>query len=122
MEETKLTFPKANKLKSSVAIQELFEKGLYIQVENIKILYLPNQNNTHQLAFTVPKRNFKLATDRNLIKRQMRESYRVNQLIINNLSIKQNIIFIYLSKNQSDFHKLHQNIKNILSQLALQIE
>ena len=119
MEEINFTFPKEAKLKSRIAIQELFESGFSIQENNIKILYLPNQNNLNQLAFTVPKRNFKLATDRNLIKRQMREAYRLNQLITNKLPIKWNIIFIYLGKNKSNYHKLHQNSKNILTQLAL---
>jgi ribonuclease P protein component len=119
MEEIKFTLPKDAKLKSRIAIQNLFESGSFIQENNIKILYLPNHLAIHQLAFTVPKRNFKHATDRNLIKRQMREAYRHNQLIINILNIKYNIIFLYLGKKTSNYSKLNENIFNILTQLSL---
>ena len=38
MEEIKFTLPKDAKLKSRIAIQNLFESGLFIQENNIKIL------------------------------------------------------------------------------------
>ncbi len=49
----------------------------------------------------------------------MREAYRHNQLIINILSIKYNIIFLYLGKKTSNYSKLNENIFNILTQLSL---
>jgi ribonuclease P protein component len=121
MEETKFNYPNVEKLKSRIAIQELFEKGNSIQENNIKILYLPNNLNNHQIAFTVPKRSFKHATDRNTIKRQMREAYRLNKLEINNLNIKYNIIFIYLGKLHLDYNLIHKNIYKVLSDLQSNI-
>jgi ribonuclease P protein component len=119
MEEIKFNYPKAEKLKSRISIQELFEKGNSLQENNIKILYLPNNLISHQIAFTVPKRSFKHATDRNTIKRQMREAYRLNKLEINNLQIKYNIIFIYLGKLHQDYSLIYKNIYKLLSELSI---
>ena len=119
MEEIKFNYPKAEKLKSRIAIQELFEKGNSLQENNIKILYLPNNLINHQIAFTVPKRSFKHATDRNTIKRQMREAYRLNKLEINSLQIKYNIIFIYLGKLHLDYSLIYKNIYKLLSELSI---
>lgn len=114
MDEIKFNHPKEDKLKSRIAIQELFEKGNSLQENNIKILFLPNNLPNNQIAFTVPKRSFKLATDRNTIKRQMREAYRLNKLELINNSKKYNIIFIYLGKNHLQYDYLFNNIKTIL--------
>lgn len=119
MVEIKYNYPKEEKLKSRIAIQDLFEKGNSLQENNIKILFLPNNLPNNQIAFTVPKRSFKLATDRNTIKRQMKEAYRLNKLEIIHNSIKYNIIFIYLGKNQITYHNLFCNIQSILQKLNI---
>jgi ribonuclease P protein component len=117
MDEIKFNYPKEEKLKSRIAIQELFEKGNSLQENNIKILFLPNNLPNNQIAFTVPKRSFKLASDRNNIKRQMKEAYRLNKLELINNSIKHNIIFIYLGKNQISYFNLFNNVHSILQKL-----
>lgn len=118
MEETKFKFPKESKLKSRIDIQNLFESGQSIQENNIKILFLQNNKPNNQIAFTVPKRNFKLAVDRNLLKRRMRESYRLNQLSLNNITNKYDIIFIYLGKKTTIYEKINHNVMGILNQLT----
>lgn len=121
MEEIKFTYPKEEKLKSRIAIQELFEKGNSLQENNIKILFLPNNLPNNQIAFTVPKRSFKLATDRNSIKRQMKEAYRLNKMEISTNPIKCNIIFIYLGKQQTGYSLTNKSIQKVLSGLNLKI-
>src|SRR5687768_12501371 len=78
----KLTFGKVERLKKEKSIQELFEKGSSFYLFPFKVFFLVNadqQHPTHQLLFSVSKKNFKRAVDRNLIKRRMREAYRLQK-------------------------------------------
>ena len=81
------TFSKEEKLKSRKQIGLLFEKGESIKQFPIRIKYLKlsDAENLPKIAFSVPKRNFKLAVDRIRIKRLLRESYRKNKHILNYL-------------------------------------
>lgn len=80
-------FPKSEKLKDEHAIKDLFENGKKIKFYPILFLYgtikrAPIEKKappTIQCAFTVSKRRFKKATDRNRIKRVMREAYRLQK-------------------------------------------
>jgi ribonuclease P protein component len=78
----KFTFRKEEKLKSEKNIQELFSRGSSFYLFPFKVLVLPNPSHgarAHQVLISVSKRNFKRAVDRNLIKRQFREAYRLQK-------------------------------------------
>ncbi len=80
---TRHTLPKQERLSSKKSIELLFKEGQSLFVHPLKLMYLqavtPTSNSNLQIAFTVPKRSFKKATDRNLLKRRMREAYRLNK-------------------------------------------
>ena len=76
------SFPKSERLYKKKAIQELFDKGSSFYLFPFKVFFLPNpdQNSRyHQVLLSVSKKNYKRAVDRNLIKRRMRESYRLQK-------------------------------------------
>jgi ribonuclease P protein component len=78
----KFTFRKEEKLTKEKDIQELFEKGSSFYLFPFKVFVLPNprpEASHHQVLISVSKKNFKRAVDRNLIKRRMRESYRLQK-------------------------------------------
>lgn len=114
-----LKFPKSENLKSRKLIDQLFSEGKSIAEFPIRLRYLPIENRGHsQAAFSVPKRNFKLATSRNRIKRQMREAYRLNKSVLNiNKDAKFALLFLYLGKDGSDYNAIDKAIIALLKKL-----
>lgn len=66
-----------------------------------------------QVAFAVPKRNFKRAVDRNRIKRMMREVYRNNKISDQKMAL----IFIFTGNKRPDFTSLESAMLRILKQI-----
>ena len=100
--QPKQKFPKIEKLKSNKDLEELFAEGKSIYENPIKAIYKLKTDKTKitiSATVSVPKKIQKLAVDRNLLKRRMREAYRLNntplkQTLINN-NTALNLIFIY---------------------------
>lgn len=77
------TFRKEERLKKEKDIQELFSKGSSFYLFPFKVLLLatPKQTN-HQVLISVSKKNFPRAVDRNLLKRRIREAYRIEKRLL----------------------------------------
>ncbi len=77
----KLNFNREERLKSKTSIDLLFAEGKGFNSNPLRIIYYKEQNERPlpQVLFSVSKKNFKKAIDRNRIKRQMREIYRLNR-------------------------------------------
>jgi ribonuclease P protein component len=111
-------FPKTEKLKSRKTIELLFSEGKSVTKFPVKLIYLPSEALTTQVAFAVPKRNFKLAVTRNRIKRQLREGYRLQkQHLLHNNGPTFALLFLYLSKDKVPYEKMEASIKLLLKKL-----
>lgn len=125
MVNSKNTFGKNEKLKSKKAIELLFKKGKAIKAHPIKAIYLPKSettNSTLNVSISVPKRSIKLAVNRNLIKRRVREAYRLNnqalKLTTKNQKKGLDIMFIYHSSQILSYNEIETKIKVILNRLT----
>ncbi len=85
----------------------------------IKVFYVSEENGENsQAAFVVPKRNFKSAVDRNRIKRQLREVYRLNkQMLGENNGRKFVMLFLYLGKVKPQYAELEKAMVRLLKKL-----
>jgi ribonuclease P protein component len=97
------TFGKQEHLCNIGEIDRLFKEGNSIFRHPVKMLWLPAQWDGQpeiKVLISVSKRNFRKATDRNYLKRLIRECYRRNkQLAIEGLNgRKYNLAFIYAGK------------------------
>jgi len=67
-----------------------------------------------QALFTVPKRNFKLAVKRNLIRRRIKEAYRKNKhelyqhLSADNKQLA--VVIIYIGKKELDYQEIEKKL------------
>ena len=75
------TLGREQRLKSQKTIDDIFQKRNSVSKYPIRLLWkeLTDGSTNSQCAFFVPKRHFKHATDRNRIKRLMREAYRTHR-------------------------------------------
>ena len=115
------TFPKRERLYQQKLIKTLFDQGKSYNFFPIKLVYLPSPEIAqHQVLFTVPRRNFKKAVDRNRIKRQMREAYRLHKHQIP-YSPDKDVHFlqayIYIARKQAPYQAIESKIKGIIGRL-----
>ena len=104
---------------SKTDVKDLFEKGRSKIIFPLKYYFLSSNDNNAFLV-SVPKRNFKRATDRNRIKRIMRECLRVaikeNVPSVDNS--KFHIGLIYIGKALPKSSEIDQKIILILQRIA----
>lgn len=111
---------------SEGAIHEEVEVGVMQLSQSLPILHSYNLLQWHphrsQLLITVSKRNFKRATDRNRIKRLVREGYRKNkeplQRTLNTTGKFCLLSLAYTSRNILTFSELEHKIIVILRKIA----
>lgn len=113
-------FPKTEKLKSAKTIESLFLEGKTYSKYPIKVFFHPKENlETNLAAFAVPKRSFKLAVDRNRVKRQLREVYRLNKHILEEINGKKFVmLFLYLGKVKPQYADLEKAMPKLLKKLG----
>ena len=117
-------FTKDERLKSLKSIEHLFTAGSNVFSYPIKAVYRIVENEEKSLpkiAISVPKRNRKKAHDRNIIKRRIREAYRLNNsdfktkmdTFQNNIEI----MFIYIEKTELDYASIESSMIKCLEKL-----
>lgn len=117
------TFKKSERLSSKKDIQELFKNGSSFYLFPFKIITIPNtESELHQVLFSVPKRNFKKAVSRNLLKRRMREAYRLHKHLLPTEPQVLSIAYIYTSKDIVDYSSIADQLKLSLSRIKKYVE
>jgi ribonuclease P protein component len=122
----KKTFNKQERLCSKKQIELLFSKGKSSFGHPLKFIYMQVETDLQfqaQAMFVVPKRQFKKAHDRNLLKRRMREAYRLHKLNfyqqLSTANVKVVCAFIYVGKKQEEYITIEKAIKQNLNSVTL---
>lgn len=119
----KYTFKKSERLSGKKDIQELFKNGSSFYLYPFKVIILPSaKSKQHQVLFSVPKRNFKRAVDRNLLKRRMREAYRLHKHLLATEPQVLSIAYIYTSKEIMDYNTIAKPLEQSLIRIKKNVE
>lgn len=125
----KKTFSRDERLRSRRLIQTLFKTGKNINESpfRIKWMFLAHaQEMPVQVMMSVPKYNFKKAVTRNLIRRRMKEAFRLNKENLCASLISANrylaLSITYSAKEILPFEFIQQKIILILHRLMVENE
>ncbi|WP_460189751.1 ribonuclease P protein component [Urechidicola sp. KH5] len=113
-------FPSIQKLKSKKHISNLFESGITLKEFPLRMKYIEAETEVSKVVISVPKRLVKKAVDRNRIKRQIRESYRLNQYLLS-METKLHLMFIFTNSKEVPFETIDKKMKKLLSEIMIEI-
>ncbi|MDH5609744.1 MAG: ribonuclease P protein component [Cyclobacteriaceae bacterium] len=118
---TSLTFTRDERLKSKKKIEELFKYGSFFRVPPLQVKYLACPScSYHQVLIAVPKKFHKKAVVRNLLKRRIREAYRINKPSLFEGGQTYHLIAImYLSKEILPFSEIEKKLIKLLKRLPV---
>jgi ribonuclease P protein component len=119
------TFTKIERLCSKKAIDDLFANGKSKTQFPIKLIYKSTEFESPfpvRAMFVVPKKKHKRANKRNIIKRRMREVYRLNKhtLYESLKTQKIDLMFICLSNEELEYNVIEKNMSQLIDALAKQ--
>jgi ribonuclease P protein component len=112
-----------HRLKGEKLIARTFADGRSAFVYPIKIVYMwqpeTDPKTGYRIGVSVSKRNLKRAVDRNLIKRRLREAFRMHIGSATLLASDQLLVcmLIYVSKDIMEYKTIDQSVKRALRKI-----
>lgn len=111
------TLSKEERLSGKVSIDDLVKGGKWKGTEHIKACVLSRTGSgLNRIIVSVPKKNFKRAVKRNLLKRRIRESYRLQKDVLTGTGT--DILFVYNSSEVIDFKTMFSEVGDLLRETA----
>ena len=111
------TLSKSERLCGATAVAEVFEHGKGVTAGCLRCKYLVHEGSEDpsRIVVSVPKRNFKRAVRRNLLKRRIRESYRRQKSL---LGPGVDVLFIYTLKEVLPYEAIYADMTAVLNAIA----
>ena len=110
--------PKKERLCGKKAIETLLAKGRHGSVGPIRYIHMAdNGEEFSRILISVPKKLFKRAVKRNLLKRRIRESWRRLKHNLAQSEHGMDLLFIYSTKEVMTYQDIYSHIEKIVEKL-----
>lgn len=135
----RLTLRKSERLRHRSLVNALFERGQALYSYPLRMQWMATDSATLdagfrasrplrlgplQMMITIPKRKHRHAVDRVLLRRRVREAYRLNRLSLRELAYATadggtiSLSFIYISDKICDYAQIEKSMRRLLGQVA----
>lgn len=140
--QRRLTLRKAEKLRHKTLVGALFSEGKSIYEFPLRLVWrtvgeeqlsksfragVPEKTGKMQMLITIPKKKRRRAVDRVLLRRRIREAYRLNRLHLNDVISERSDIrtlsmaFIFLGEENTSYSELEKKMIRLLERLEKKI-
>lgn len=111
------TLPKQERLCGKTTIGKLLAKGKHGNVPGLRFLYMTGTGSElNRIMVSVPKKMFKRAVKRNLLKRRIRESWRKQKHMLLAAG-GTDILFIYPTKEVQTYEQIYACVGQIIEKI-----
>lgn len=124
-----LTLGRSERLKSRKLIGRVFEKGRKMNQGSLRVHYILDRSAAAekelQVGVTVSSKTFRKATDRNRIKRLLREAWRLQKNELREMVKSQGqllVFIIYTGKEMASFDRISEDIRSVISHFVSQLK
>ena len=112
-------FNKEMRISSSREIAAIIDNGKSLSCYPIKLFYIERQvASFSRMAVAVPKKSFKRAVDRNLLKRRVRESYRILRPELDTKEEYYDLFMIYIGKEIQSYDRIRKAVGTLLEKVG----
>ena len=111
--------PKSERISGRQALLDLLEKGKGGTAGCLRFKAAPScvdgDSAVSRIMVSVPKKQFKRAVKRNLLKRRMREAYRLRKSM---LQFPVDILFVYIGREVLPYETIYNDMSEALERIA----
>lgn len=113
------TLPEEERLKGTTAVQRLMSHGRWGGAGHLRFCWVENGDSArNRIMVSVPKRQFKRAVKRNLLKRRLREAYRTQKELLDVQGV--DFLVSYNCAEVLDSAAVHAEMAEVLRLIAQQ--
>lgn len=111
------TFRKEERLCGKTSVSALLDSGRWGSIVHFKYCWaVTREEGPVRVLISVPKKFFKRAVKRNLLKRRVREAYRTRKALLSCEGV--DLLFSYSSKECADFATVCSEVETILVRIS----
>lgn len=122
METPDRTLHKSEIIRGETTVSKLFAEGRGGFCHPFRYVFRVSDGEGVKILFSVPKKHFKRAVRRNLLKRRSREAYRLNKnMLVLPVAEKGKgveLALVYSAKEVHDFKAIQNGIRRILAEVV----